>query len=77
MGLSRPSLPFPPPLAAFRRFVRLEASGGIVLLVCAIVALVWANSPFADRYFAIWSTYLRELNERGLSRAGAQPPRRN
>ncbi len=59
MGLSRPSLPFPPPLAAFRRFVRMEASGGIVLLFCAIVALVWANSPYADRYFAIWSTYLR------------------
>jgi len=43
--------------SAFADFVRLEASGGIVLLASAIVALVWANSPWASAYFAFkqWS----------------------
>lgn len=47
------------PLAAFRRFARLEAAGGMLLLGCAILALVWANSPWAPRYFGIWQAYLR------------------
>ncbi len=29
----------------FERFVHSAVSGSIVLLVCTIVALVWANSP--------------------------------
>ena len=43
----------------FEEFVRAEASGGIVLLACAIVAMVWANSPFADSYHHTWE---RELS---------------
>jgi Na+:H+ antiporter, NhaA family len=46
-----------------RRFVRpalallqLEAAGGIVLLVGALAALVWANSPWEASYRALWST---------------------
>lgn len=38
----------------FVRFARLEASGGILLLASTIAALVWANSPWADTYHAIW-----------------------
>jgi NhaA family Na+:H+ antiporter len=37
-------------------FVRIEASGGIVLLISAILALVWANSSFAETYFHFWET---------------------
>jgi NhaA family Na+:H+ antiporter len=37
-------------------FVRIEASGGIVLLISAILALVWANSSFAETYFHLWET---------------------
>lgn len=44
-----------PPLAArllapITRFARLGAASGIVLLVCAVVALILANSPLADSY---------------------------
>jgi NhaA family Na+:H+ antiporter len=35
-----------------------EAAGGIVLLVGAVVALAWANSPASDSYFDLWHTHL-------------------
>ncbi|MEO7361954.1 MAG: Na+/H+ antiporter NhaA [Gemmatimonadaceae bacterium] len=38
----------------FDEFVRAEASGGIVLFVCALAAMVWANSPAADSYHHVW-----------------------
>jgi NhaA family Na+:H+ antiporter len=31
-------------------------AGGIVLLVCAVVALVWANSPWAHAYHVLWES---------------------
>lgn len=37
-------------------FLEEEASGGILLLVAAIVALVWANSPWRDGYATFWGT---------------------
>jgi NhaA family Na+:H+ antiporter len=37
--------------SAFAAFDRLEASGGLVLMVCSAIALVWANSPWAPSYF--------------------------
>jgi NhaA family Na+:H+ antiporter len=40
------------------RFLRIEAASGIVLLVTAAVALAWANSPWAQSYFALWHTPL-------------------
>ena len=55
-NLSRPaSLPIEILKSPFLRFARLEASGGILLLASTIAALVWANSPWADSYHAIWS----------------------
>ncbi len=42
----------------FRRFIHLEASGGMVLLGCTIVALLIANSPFASSYHAFWNQLL-------------------
>ena len=38
------------------RFVRIEASSGIILLTTAVVAIVWANSPWAESYHALWRT---------------------
>ncbi|MEP6836144.1 MAG: Na+/H+ antiporter NhaA [Gemmatimonas sp.] len=38
----------------FDEFVRAEASGGIMLLVGALAATVWANSPMADSYHHLW-----------------------
>jgi NhaA family Na+:H+ antiporter len=40
------------------RFSQVEASSGIVLLVAAVVAIVWANSGFSETYFAILDTHL-------------------
>jgi len=37
-------------------FLHIEAAGGIVLLVAATVAVVWANSPFAHSWEALWHT---------------------
>lgn len=37
-----------------RRFLDTEAAGGIVLVVAAIAALVWANSPWRDTYETFW-----------------------
>lgn len=39
----------------FQRFARLEASGGICLILATIVALAWANSPWGASYVEIWS----------------------
>ena len=43
-------------LAALERFSHIEAVSGIVLLLAAIAALVWANSPAADSYEHFWHT---------------------
>ena len=40
-------------LSAIREFLRLEAAGGYVLMVAAALALLVANSPWADAYNAI------------------------
>nr|WP_274387575.1 Na+/H+ antiporter NhaA [Salsipaludibacter albus] len=37
-------------------FFRLEASGGILMLIAAVVALAWANSPIGDSYFTIFES---------------------
>ncbi|HEY1492246.1 MAG TPA: Na+/H+ antiporter NhaA, partial [Steroidobacteraceae bacterium] len=36
------------------RFISVEAASGLVLLLAAAVALVWANSPLAPSYEALW-----------------------
>jgi NhaA family Na+:H+ antiporter len=41
-------------LQPVERFLAIEAASGIVLLVAAALALVWANSPWGDAYFALW-----------------------
>lgn len=42
--------------APVERFLEIEASSGIVLLVAAAVALFWVNSPWGDSYHALWHT---------------------
>lgn len=41
-------------LLPIHRFLRLEASGGILLLICTVAALVWANSPAGESYHHFW-----------------------
>ncbi|HXH62215.1 MAG TPA: Na+/H+ antiporter NhaA, partial [Fimbriimonadaceae bacterium] len=38
------------------RFIESQASGGIILLACTVIALVWANSPYGDTYQHLWET---------------------
>jgi len=39
-----------------QEFAHQSSSGGILLLICAIAALIWANSPFRDSYAQLWNT---------------------
>ncbi len=39
-----------------REFLHTESAGGVVLLVGALVALVWANSPWQHAYTTLWET---------------------
>jgi len=36
------------------RFLHIQASSGIVLFACAVIALVWANSPWKESYHHLW-----------------------
>jgi NhaA family Na+:H+ antiporter len=60
--LSAP-IPLPPTpiqrvLSPFARFFRLESAGGIVLIACTLLAVAWANSPWAGSYHHLWETEL-------------------
>lgn len=37
----------------FVRFSQIEASSGIVLLIAAVAAMIWANSAWSETYFSI------------------------
>ncbi len=41
-----------------QEFLHQEASGGILLIIATVIALAWANSPFAESYHNLWHTYL-------------------
>lgn len=39
-------------------FIKSEVSGGAVLLVAAVAAVLWANAPFGESYQSFWETRL-------------------
>jgi NhaA family Na+:H+ antiporter len=43
-------------ISPFTRFAKMEAAGGILLLIATVIALVWANSPWEESYHGIWHT---------------------
>ncbi len=48
-------------------FLHTEAAGGVALVVAAIVALLWANSPWDASYDDLWNTHLAvSLGDREL-----------
>ena len=47
-----------PLLRPAARFFQIEAAGGIVLLTCALLALILANSPWSVPYREFWETEL-------------------
>ncbi|KJA11108.1 sodium:proton antiporter [Acidovorax temperans] len=42
--------------ATLERFLHIEAVSGVVLLVAAAIALIWANSPLSHSYHDLWHT---------------------
>ena len=42
-----------------QRLLSHEAAGGVVMLIAAAVAIVWANSPWSASYTDVWQTPLR------------------
>lgn len=38
------------------RFLSIQAASGIILMVAAVVAMVWANSPWKESYHHLWHT---------------------
>jgi NhaA family Na+:H+ antiporter len=52
------TLPIDVLTSPFVRFAKMEAASGLLLLSSMIAALVWANSPWAPSYHAIWNTQL-------------------
>jgi NhaA family Na+:H+ antiporter len=45
-------------LRPFQQFVETGSIGGIILLVTTAIALVWANSPWAESYVHLWELKL-------------------
>ena len=45
-------------VAPFQQFVDTGSLGGIVLLVCTVLALAWANSPWSEDYLHLWELKL-------------------
>jgi NhaA family Na+:H+ antiporter len=45
-------------LKPVHKFIHQEFTGGIVLFVSVLAALVWANSPYAESYHALWEAHL-------------------
>jgi Na+:H+ antiporter, NhaA family len=53
----------------FQDFAHKQSSGGILLIAATVVALLWANSPWAESYAALWQTKLTVgLGEFSLSK---------
>lgn len=45
-------------IAPVNRFIHLEYTSGIVLLISVVVAIVWANSSYVDAFHHLWETKL-------------------
>lgn len=45
-------------LRPFQEFASVSASSGVLLLLCTVAALIWANSPWSETYTGLWQTKL-------------------
>jgi hypothetical protein len=56
-----------------QRFADTEASGAVVMLAAAVLAVAWANSPWQETYFELWNTelaiHLGDLGPRNVHKA--------
>jgi Na+/H+ antiporter NhaA len=54
--------------APVRSFLSTETAGAVALLVAAVAALVWANSPWSESYESFWGTELSiRVGSEGIS----------
>jgi NhaA family Na+:H+ antiporter len=54
-------------VAPFQAFFRLEAAGGLAVMISAGLAIVWANSPWSELYEAVFHTSVElKLAGRGI-----------
>jgi len=54
--------------APVRDFLSTETGGAMALLVAAVVALLWANSPWSESYESLWTTELAiTIGDAGIS----------
>ena len=45
-------------LKPINEFLHQEASGGILLIICTVIALAWANSPWFHSYHDLWHSHI-------------------
>ncbi|WAC14955.1 Na+/H+ antiporter NhaA [Dyadobacter pollutisoli] len=53
-----PQSPIDQILKPVSKFIHQEFTGGIILFVCVIIAIIWVNSPWAESYHHLWETRL-------------------
>src|SRR3712207_2174993 len=58
MSIVRERPPVERIVCPFQDFAHKQSSGGILVIVATVVALVWANSPWGESYAALWHTKL-------------------
>lgn len=46
-------------LSPVEGFLKLETSGGILLIAATLIAMIWANSPWKQQYFDFFHTYIK------------------
>lgn len=42
----------------FERFLKLQSSGGLLLILATVIAMVWSNSGYSTSYFSLWEQHL-------------------
>ncbi|MEZ5988716.1 MAG: Na+/H+ antiporter NhaA [Planctomycetota bacterium] len=53
-------------LSPIQSFFKVGAAGGILLMACTVIALVWANSAWADSYHHLWHEVRFRIGTDGL-----------
>ena len=56
MSVAREQPPVERIVRPFQDFAHKQSSGGILLIIATALALLWANSPWAESYAALWHT---------------------
>jgi hypothetical protein len=58
MSVARERPPVERIVRPFQDFADKQTSGGILLIAATVIALAWANSPWAESYADLWHTKL-------------------